>query len=104
MTSDTIDKVREAELAADKAEKDAQVQADQIVAGAENEAATLRADLVKTSREAAESAGKKAQEKTDGLLEEARKEAEKSIEELRSSVASGREKAVKAIIEDLTKN
>ncbi len=102
MALDTIDKVREAELAADQAEKDASVEADRIVAKAEDDAIALKSSLSRESREKAEKAVSEAQTKGDALLADAKLEAEKSIAQLRSSVAAKEDDAVKVILEDLT--
>ena len=98
---DTIDKVLKAEQDADSAEKNAVVEADRIVAKAEDDAIGLKSDLSKKSRQEADDAVKSAQDKADALLQGAKEEAEKSVEKLRADTASKEEEAIKLILNDL---
>ncbi len=102
MALDTIDKVLEAEKQADSAEKDAVVEADRIVAKAEDDAIGLKEDLSKQARAEADEAINGARKKADELIKQAEAEAEKTVSELRADTASKEEKAIKLIIDELT--
>ena len=97
MTMDTIEKIREAELASDSAEKEAVVEADRIVAEAEDAAASLKVNLTK-----------EAKAKAEALMQEAKaakadlKAAKAEAKALRSDVGAKKDAAVKLILDDLT--
>lgn len=101
MALDTIDKVREAERNAENAEKAAGTEADRIVAKAGDDAAEIKVDLTRKSREKAEAMLKEASEKGDSLMADATLEAGKAVETLCSSVSAKEEDAIKFILNDL---
>ncbi len=102
MALDTIDKVLEAEKQADSAEKDAAVEADRIVAKAEDDAIGLRNDLSKKAKSEADTAINDARKKADELIKKAEEEAEQTVSDLRRETASKEEKAIKLILDELT--
>ena len=102
MAMDTIEKIREAELASDNAEKDAIVEADRIVAEAEDAAATLKVNLTKDAKAKAEALLQDAKSKSDTILAGAKAEAVDEAKVLRSDVANKKEEAIKLILDDLT--
>ena len=102
MAMDTIEKIREAELASDNAEKNAVVEADRIVAEAEDAAASLKVDLTKEARAKADALLQEAKTKSDSILSEARTEADSEAKALRSDVAARKDEAIKLILDDLT--
>ena len=102
MAMDTIEKIREAELASDNAEKDAIVEADRIVAEAEDAAATLKVNLTKDAKAKAEALLQDAKSKSDTILAGAKAEAVDEAKALRSDVANKKEEAIKLILDDLT--
>lgn len=99
---DTIEKIREAELASDNAEKDAVVEADRIVAEAEDAAATLKVNLTKEAKAKADALLQEAGAKSEDILAAAEKEAESEAKALRDSISAKKEAAVKLILDDLT--
>lgn len=102
MAMDTIEKIREAELASDNAEKNAVIEADRIVAEAEDAAASLKVDLTKEARAKADALLQEAKTKSDSILSEARTEADSEAKALRSDVAAKKDEAIKLILDDLT--
>lgn len=102
MAMDTIEKIREAELASDNAEKDAIVEADRIVAEAEDAAATLKVNLTKDAKAKAEALLQDAKSKSDTILAGAKAEAVDEAKALRSDVANKKDEAIKLILDDLT--
>ena len=102
MAMDTIEKIREAELASDNAEKDAIVEADRIVAEAEDVAATLKVNLTKDAKAKAEALFQDAKSKSDTILAGAKAEAVDEAKAVRSDVANKKEEAIKLILDDLT--
>ena len=102
MAMDTIKKIREAELASDNAEKDAVVEADRIVAEAEDAAATLKVNLTKEAKAKADALLQEAGAKSEDILAAAEKEAESEAKALRDSISAKKEAAVKLILDDLT--
>lgn len=99
---DTIEKIREAELASDAAEKNAVVEADRILAEAEDAAATLKVDLTREAKAKAEGLLKEASSKSEAILSDAEENAKKDAAALRSSVEAKKDEAVKLILDDLT--
>ena len=99
---DTIEKIREAEKASDSAEKDAVIEADRIVAEAEDKAATLKVNLTKEAKEKAEALLNDAKAKSDSILSEAKAESENEAKALRSDIGAKKDEAIKLILDDLT--
>ena len=99
---DTIEKIREAELASDAAEKNAVVEADRILAEAEDAAAALKVDLTREAKAKAEGLLKEASSKSEAILSEAEENAKKDAAALRSSVEAKKDEAVKLSLDDLT--
>ena len=99
---DTIEKIREAELASDTAEKNAVVEADRIVAEAEDAAAALKVNLTKEAKAKAEALLQDARAKSDSILSDARAEAESEAKALRSETEGKKDKAIRLILDDLT--
>ncbi len=102
MAMDTIEKIREAERASENAEKDAVVEADRIVAEAEDQASGLKVDLTKEAKAKAEALISEAKAKSEDILSKARAEAEDETKALRSEVGAKKDAAVKLILDDLT--
>ena len=102
LAMNTIEKIREAELASDEAEKKAVVDADNIVAHAEDEAGALKVNLTKQSKAKAEELIADAEKKSEQILNEAKEEASKESEQLRSSVEAKKAEAIDLILGDLT--
>jgi len=102
LAMDTIEKIREAELASDSAEKEAVVEADRIVAEAEDAAASLKVNLTKESKAKADALMQDAKTKSDSILKEAETSAKADAEKLRSEVSTRKDTAIKLILEDLT--
>ena len=73
---DTIEKIREAELASDSAEKEAVVEADRIVAEAEDAASSLKVNLTKEAKAKADALLQEAKAKSDSILADAASSAE----------------------------
>ncbi|MBQ8956544.1 MAG: hypothetical protein IJ075_06215 [Lachnospiraceae bacterium] len=99
---DTIEKIREAELASEDAEKNAVVEADRIVAEAEDAAASLKVNLTKDAKAKADALLQDARTKSDSILSDAQAEAESEAKALRSDVSAKKGKAIKLILDDLT--
>ncbi|MBO6113233.1 MAG: hypothetical protein J6P45_09335 [Lachnospiraceae bacterium] len=99
---DTIDKVLKAEQEADGAEKNAIVEADRIVAKAEDDAIGLKSDLSRKAKSEADEAVRQAKDKADGLLSKAKEETGESVQKLRAETASKEEAAIKLILDSLT--
>ena len=102
MAMDTIEKIREAELASDAAEKNAVVEADRILAEAEDAAAALKSDLTREAKAKAEGMLKEASDKSDAILGKAEEDARSGASALRSAVEAKKQDAVKLILDDLT--
>lgn len=102
MAMDTIEKIREAELASDNAEKDAVVEADRIVAEAEDAAASLKVNLTKEAKAKADALLQDAGKKSEEILDAAKKEAESEAGALRNSISAKKDAAVQLILDDLT--
>ena len=102
MAMDTIEKIREAELASDSAEKNAVVEADRIMAEAEDAAAALKTDLTKEAKAKADGLLKDASAKSESILSEAEEAARTEVSALRASVEANKEGAIKLILDDLT--
>jgi len=102
LAMDTIEKIREAELASDAAEKNAVVEADRILAEAEDAAAALKVDLTREAKAKADALLKEASAKSEAILSEAEAGARKDAEALRSSVEAKKDDAIKLILDDLT--
>lgn len=102
MALDTIDKVREAELSAEKAEKAAADEADGIVARAVEDAGALKAERTQESRKKADAAVSEASRHGDALMADATLEAGRSVEDLRSLVIPREDAAISLILDDLT--
>ena len=102
MAMDTIERIREAELAAESAEKDAVVEADRIVAEAEDKAAGLKVNLTKEAKAKADSLLQDARAKSESILSDAKAEAESEAKALRNDVGAKKDTAIKLILEDLT--
>ena len=98
---DTIDRVLQAERSADEAEKKAAVESDGIVAKAENEAMDLKDELEKKSKEKAKQEIDAAKAEADEVLTRAKQEADALINDLKSSVSSKEEAAVKLILDEI---
>ena len=98
---DTIDRVLQAERSADEAEKKAAVESDGIVAKAENEAMDLKDELEKKSKEKAKQETDAAKAEADEVLTRAKQEADALINDLKSSVSSKEEAAVKLILDEI---
>lgn len=101
MAFDTIDRVLQAERSADEAEKKAAVESDGIVAKAENEAMDLKDELEKKSKEKAKQETDAAKAEADEVLTRAKQEADALINDLKSSVSSKEEAAVKLILDEI---
>ena len=99
---DTIERIREAELASDNAEKNAVVEADRIVAEAEDAAAALKVNLTKEAKAKADALLQEAGTKSEDILSAAEKEAENEAKALRDSIPAKKETAIKLILDDLT--
>lgn len=102
MALDTIDKVRDAELNAEKAERAAADEADRIVAKAGDDASALKDTRIKEAHSKADSLVSDASRRGDALMADATLEAGKNVEALRSSVVSKEDAALKLILDDLT--
>ena len=102
MTMDSIEKIREAELASDSAEKEAVVEADRIVAEAEDAAASLKVNLTKEAHAKADALMQEAKAKSDSILKDAGSSAEAEAKALRSEVGAKKDAAIKLILDDLT--
>ena len=102
MAMDTIEKIREAELASDSAEKEAVVEADRIVAEAEDAAASLKVNLTKEAKAKADALMQEAKAKSDGILKDAEASAKADAEALRSDTGAKKDAAIKLILDDLT--
>jgi len=102
LAMDSIEKIREAELASDNAEKQAVVEADRIVAEAEDKAASLKVSLTKDAKARAEALIADAKAKSDSVLSAAEAEAAEEAAGLRKGVEAKKESAVKLILDDLT--
>ncbi len=102
MTMDSIEKIREAELASDSAEKEAVVEADRIVAEAEDAAASLKVNLTKEAHAKADALVQEAEAKSDSILKDAASSAEAEAKALRSEVGAKKDAAIKLILDDLT--
>lgn len=98
---DTIDRVLQAERSADEAEKKAAVESDGIVAKAENEAMDLKDEFEKKSKEKAKQETDAAKAEADEVLTRAKQEADALINDLKSSVSSKEEAAVKLILDEI---
>ncbi len=99
---DTIERIREVELASDKAEKAAVVEADRIIAEAEDAAASLKVNLTKEAKAKADALVSDAQAKSDKILSDARTEADGEASSLRSETGAKKDAAIKLVLDDLT--
>lgn len=102
MAMDTIEKIREAELASDSAEKEAVVEADRIVAEAEDAASSLKVNLTKEAKAKADALLQEAKAKSDSILADAASSAEAEAKALRSDVGARKDEAIRLILDDLT--
>lgn len=101
MAQETIDVIRQAEEAAEAAEKDAVKQAEAIVAEAKARGGQLRAEMASAAREAAARAEEDAKAQGEQMMQAAGTEELKELEVLRSLVAEKQEKAVRVILSEL---
>ena len=101
LAQETIDAIRQAEAAAEAAEKDAVKQAEAIVAEAKAQGVQLKADMTSAAREAAVRAEEDAKAQGEQMMQAAGAEEVKELENLRSAVAAKQEQAVKVILSEL---
>ena len=101
MAQETIDAIRQAETAAEAAEKEAVKEAEAIVAEAKAQAAQMKAEMTKSAREAAVRAEEDAKAQGEQMMQAAGAEEVKELENLRSAVAAKQEQAVKVILSEL---
>lgn len=102
MASDTIDRVREAELNAEKSEKSSDAEAGRIVEQAGTDAVRLKTELTKESRGKSETLVSESRRRGDAMMADATLEAGKAVENLRSEISPKEEAAIKLILDDLT--
>lgn len=101
MAQETIETIRQAELAAEQAEKAAADEAEQIVAKAHEEAKETIASMTREAREKAAAALDEAGAQGDTMMTEARREVEQDVAKLGESVAVREEQAIKLILSEL---
>lgn len=101
MAQETIDAIRQAEAAAEAAEKDAVKQAEEILAEAKAQGLQMKADMTRSAREAAARAEEDAKAQGEQMMQAAGTEEVKELENLRSAVAEKQQQAVKVILSEL---
>ena len=100
MAQETIDAIRQAETAAEAAEKEAVKEAEAIVAEAKAQAAQMKAEMTKSAREAQWGRGGcQGSERADDAG--SRREEGKDLEALQKAVAEKQQKAVEVILSEL---
>ena len=99
MAQETIDAIRQAETAAEAAEKEAVKEAEAIVAKAQ--AAQMKAEMTKSAREGAMGAEEDAKAQSEQMMQAAGAEEGKDLEALQKAVAEKQQKAVEVILSEL---
>ena len=94
LAQETIDAIRQAEAAAEAAEKDAVKQAEAIVA-------QMKAEMTKSAREGAMGAEEDAKAQSEQMMQAAGAEEGKDLEALQKAVAEKQQKAVEVILSEL---
>lgn len=101
MAQETIDAIRQAETAAEAAEKEAVKEAEAIVAEAKVQAAQMKAEMTKSAREGAVGAEEDAKAQSEQMMQAAGAEVGKDLEALQKAVAEKQQKAVEVILSEL---
>ncbi len=101
MVQETIDAIRQAEQAAELKELEAGRAADQLIADAKAQAASMKADLTRQAREKAAQTEAAAKARADQIMEDAGQAQDQELEALRSAVTDKSDQAVKAVLAGL---
>ncbi|ANU46644.1 hypothetical protein ADH76_24245 [Enterocloster clostridioformis] len=101
LAQETIDAIRQAETAAEAAEKEAVKEAEAIVAEAKAQAAQMKAAMTKSARESAVGAEEDAKAQSEQMMQAAGAEEGKDLEALQKAVAEKQQKAVEVILSEL---
>ena len=101
MAKETIDAVRQAELAAEQTEKAAVQEADRLVAQAKLDAKQAVADLTKSAKEKAQAELSAARRQGDELIAKAVAEVQQDCSRLRETAAAKDAEATTAILAEL---
>ena len=101
MAQETIDAIRQAETAAEAAEKEAVKEAEAIVAEAKAQAAQMKAEMTKSAREGAMGAEEDAKAQSERMMQAAGAEEGKDFLALQKAVAEKQQKAVEVILSEL---
>ena len=95
MAQETIDAIRQAETAAEAAEKEAVKEAEAIVAEAKAQAAQMKAEMTKSAREGAMGAEEDAKAQSEQMMQAAGAEEGKDLEALQKAVAEKHKRQLK---------
>ena len=101
MAQETIDAIRQAEAAAEAAEREAVKEAEAIVAKAKAQALQIKTEMTKSARDNAARAEEDARVQGEQMLAAAGAEEGKELEALRQAVAEKQHKAVDVILSEL---
>lgn len=101
MAQETIESIRRAELAAEQAEKDARLQAEEIVAKAHKDARELMESMTREARGKALTALEETGIKSDAQMSEALRQGEQEVRKLGEAVSAQESQAVKMILSEL---
>ena len=101
MVQETIDAIRQAEKTAEQREMEAGREAEQIIADAKAQAASMKADLTRQAREKAVQAEAAAKTQADQIMEDADQAQDQELGALRSAVTDKSDQAVKAVLAEL---
>ena len=102
MATDTIEAIRNAELQSDAAEKQAHLDAEEIVKKADAEAAELKVSMTTEAMAGAKSALEAAELEGSKLIESAKSAAQQDTETLRKNAAAKEDEAIQFIIKSLS--
>lgn len=102
MATDTIEAIRNAEMQSDAAEKQAHLDAEEIVKKADSDAAELKISLTKEALAGAKSALEAAELEGAKLIEAAKSAAQEDTEKLRKNAATKEDEAIQLIIKSLS--
>ena len=95
MAQETIDAIRQAETAAEAAEKEAVKEAEAIVAEAKAQAAQMKAEMTKSARESAVGAEEDAKAQSEQMMQAAGAEEGKDLEALQKAVVRNNKRQLK---------
>lgn len=101
MVQETIDTIRQAEQAAEQREMEAGREAEQIIADAKAQAASIKTDLTRQAREKAAQTEAAAKARADQIMVDAEQAQDQELGALRSAVTDKSDQAVKAVLAEL---